>query len=104
MNRAKIKGYLEVASSVGVLLVSIVILVNYAASFWNRTSTSQPIPQAKSGLSRGRELPKIARLNYADSPKTILIAMNTQCHFCKDSLPFYKKLVEAKQQTGSAVR
>lgn len=32
--------------------------------------------------------------DWSAQPKTIVLALQTTCHFCNDSAPFYKRLVE----------
>ncbi len=34
--------------------------------------------------------------NWDRSGKTLVMAISTNCHFCSESIPFYKKLVEKK--------
>jgi len=43
------------------------------------------------GTSLKRQLPGV---DWSKNGKTLVLAISTQCHFCKDSTPFYRKLEE----------
>ena len=33
-------------------------------------------------------------INWSEQNKTLIIALQTSCHFCNESAPFYKRLIE----------
>lgn len=37
----------------------------------------------------------LSDVDWADQPKTLILALQTNCHFCNESAPFYKRLVES---------
>jgi len=45
----------------------------------------------------------VAGLQWSGSRLNILIAMTTQCHYCMESLPFYRRLSQAVASQGRGV-
>jgi len=45
----------------------------------------------------------IPGINWSKSPKTIVMAISTECHFCSASMPFYRRLVDAARQKNERV-
>lgn len=35
-------------------------------------------------------------VNWSQSPRTVLLALSTSCHFCSESAPFYQRLQQQK--------
>jgi thioredoxin-related protein len=46
----------------------------------------QPIVGAQMALSD---------VNWSGQPKTLILALQTSCHFCNESAPFYKRILES---------
>ena len=44
----------------------------------------------------GDVLPQVEGFRYSDAPKTLLLFVSTQCRFCTESMPFYKRLSTGK--------
>lgn len=100
MDRTRLKGHLEVATNVAVLLVALVILSAFAWSYFVRHST----PQIEDGFQKGQVLASVPGINYGSASQTLLIAMSTKCHYCEESLPFYKQLAEAQRVSDSGTQ
>lgn len=97
MKPATLKGYLEIATNIAVLLVALVILIVFARNYFTKSGTSlQP------GLVRGQAFSQLSKLNYRDAPQTLLIAADIRCQYCAESVPFYMALVQAQQQNKDA--
>jgi hypothetical protein len=94
----EIEKRLEVATNVAVLLVAAVVLATFARAYFG----SRPAPQLQTGFERGQTFAQVPGVSYGNSPQTLLIAMSTRCHFCAESLPFYKRLAEAQRADGRA--
>ncbi len=45
----------------------------------------------------------IKGVNWKSSSQTLVLALSTSCHFCSESIPFYKRLVDFEQRRGLAV-
>jgi thioredoxin-related protein len=63
---------------------------------------------AQSSLWGGREeshlegstLPPLPGYRFGDHEKTLVLAIRKGCHFCEESLPFYKRLVELEKSNS----
>src|SRR6267378_2390258 len=93
MNEGKLKGYLETATSVAVILVAIVILATFVRNQFDQSPKFTP----QVGLQKGEQLTNLGPvLNHRTDNQTILlVAMSASCHFCEESIPFYNSLKEA---------
>jgi thiol-disulfide isomerase/thioredoxin len=96
MTKAKLKNYLEVATNIAVLIVALVVLSVLAANYFSRRST----PQLHAGLQKGQTFPQVSGISYNAPSQTLLVVMSTKCHYCVESLPFYKQLAEAQRNNG----
>lgn len=96
MNQTKLKSYLEVATNIAVLLVALAVLSTFAWNYFGRS----PAPQLQAGFQKGQTFAQVPGVSYNSSPQTLLIAMSTRCHYCIESLPFYKQLAAAQRTSG----
>jgi peroxiredoxin len=99
VERSKVKSYLEVATNIAVLIVAMIVVGVFAQSYF----FGGP-PTIKAGLQRGSTLAALPKLNYSSSGKTLIIALNTECSYCTESLSFYKRLAETQPAGNNALR
>jgi thioredoxin-related protein len=97
----KFNHYLEIATNIAVLLVATVVLLTFA---WNYFRTRQITTQLQQGLQKQAILAPQLGINYGNSTRTLLIAMNTKCDYCSESVPFYNQLAELQRNRGEAFR
>ena len=45
----------------------------------------------------GAKITALNDVNWAGQSKTLILALQTGCHFCNESAPFYKKIIESVQ-------
>jgi hypothetical protein len=76
---------LEIATNVAVLLICIALGVLIGVSVLHPRSESSPSKEIKIGQ-------KIDLPGPVGIDKTVVLAISTQCHYCSESMPFYKKL------------
>lgn len=55
---------------------------------------------AENPVRVGSVLPPVNGVKWSDSPETLVIAMQVGCHFCQESAPFYRQLVEEQRAKG----
>lgn len=88
---------LEAAGNILVILIALavgaVVLTRYANS--SRTPRS---------VAAGDHLASIPGLDWARHHRTLLLVLNTGCHFCQDSVPFYQKLAQVPRLDSDAVQ
>ena len=89
MNQERIKNAIAFASNVAVVVTAIVILISFARGY-------RPTPRLslQGGLRKGAAFPQLPAIDFSKSQKTLLVAMDSKCDYCNESLPFFKNLAE----------
>jgi len=83
-----VKARLEVATNIAVLVAVAVFLVFFGRQEYERHHISAR-PVHTSLVGQKIALPGV---QFAPKSRTLLLAISTTCHFCKDSEPFYQQL------------
>jgi thiol-disulfide isomerase/thioredoxin len=90
----QMKTRLEAIANVAVIVVALavgyVVLGRYVAAY--RTPRS---------VAAGDRLATIPNLDWKEHRHTLLLALNTGCHFCEQSVPFYQKLADTQAPSGN---
>jgi hypothetical protein len=88
--KTKVEAIANVTVIVVALAVGYVVLGRYVAAF--RTPRS---------VAAGDRLATIPNLDWKQHRHTLVLALNTQCHFCEQSVPFYQRLAETQAPDGN---
>src|SRR5215218_8859882 len=96
--RKKLKDILDVATNVAVVLFAVVavgvLVKNHFAPQDAKTSVT---------VKTGSVLPEIAGIDYKQTPRTLILALNVDCRYCTRSVPFYNSLAAARQENAGHV-
>lgn len=95
-----VSGKIETTANLATIVVAVLISATLVkAHFFPNppartvTTVSAPVSQIVPGKTLdGRAL----GVDWARNRSTLVLAMSTACHFCKDSLPFYRELAAAR--------
>ena len=98
MALAKLKTHLEVAANVAVVTV-VVLAVTFAAKQYFGAARRDAGPDR---IKIGTTLTEFPQVDYGRYPKTLVLALNVNCHFCVSSIPFYQRLVQAQTENPSS--
>jgi hypothetical protein len=82
------KSKLEAIANVAVILVALAV----GGPVLERYIESARAPKQ---VAVGDHLPAIAGVDWSEHRHTLVLALNTGCHFCQDSVPFYQKLASS---------
>jgi hypothetical protein len=86
----KIETTANVATIIVAALISAALIKPYLSrSSTVRTATVTSVPGVIPGKSISGQLPGVS---WTNNHRTLVLALSTTCHFCKDSIPFYRKL------------
>jgi len=97
MEQGRWTKYLEISSNVAVLVVAVMLLAMLVSARFG-----QPGKQTfAKGLEKGQVLAPLPSLKYSAAPQTVLLALSTTCSYCKESLPFYRRLIQEQFKAGS---
>ena len=86
--KAKIEAVANVAVILVALAVGYVVLGRHVAEYRTRP------------VAPGDRLATIPNLDWKQHRHTLVLALNTGCHFCQGGVPFYRKLANAQQRGG----
>ncbi len=87
------KTKLEAIANVTVIVLA--LLIGY--SILSAKVSLRRIPRA---VMAGDHLGGVPEIDWNQHRRTLILALNTGCHYCQDSVPFYQKLAQA-QRPGS---
>lgn len=99
MTRESWAKYLEVTTNTVVLLVAVALFAALiSARFSSPTKTT-----FERGLHKGQAMPKLPGIDYGVAPRTLVLLLSTKCHYCQESLPFYKRVIEEQRRNAQNV-
>jgi hypothetical protein len=94
-------GKIETTANIATIAVAALLSVALTKAYLLPALTPQK-PQALAGTSVGTSLKgRVPGVDWSKNGRTLVLAISTQCHFCKDSTPFYRKLQE---QVGKSLK
>ena len=90
--RQKLKNILDVTTNIVVVVFAVlamgVLVKNYFA----------PPGKTIMDVRKGSSFPRIAGVDYKQTSRTLILALNVDCRYCSRSVPFYNSLAEARQK------
>jgi hypothetical protein len=91
--KTKLEGIANVAVILVALAVGCVVLGRYVAAY-----------RAPRPVGTGDRLAQIPGLDWKQHRHTLVLVLNTGCHFCQESIPFYQKLAQAQDPDANGVQ
>jgi hypothetical protein len=89
----KLKSILDVTTNVVVVVFAVVAIGVLAKNYLLPRG-----PDAHAEIQKGSAFPEIAGADYKQAPRTLILALNVDCHYCSKSIPFYNRLAEAQRE------
>ena len=84
---------LEIGANLAIIAVVVMIGVVVVQKYFLATTPESPPEAPKVGTRIS-----IADYNWNEQPKTVVLALRSDCRFCSESAPFYQRLLEKAQQ------
>lgn len=97
------KTKLDTAANIAIIIVCALAAVAIGLNIRDRMFPPQP-PPMPGQVAKGERFDQLKNVVPAGSDRALVVAVSPQCHFCNESLPFYKQLVDQRNQKGSAVK
>ena len=94
----RLKSILDVTTNVVVILFAVIAIGVLVKNYF--------VPQReKTGfaINKGSIFPEIAGVDYKQTPRTLILALNVHCRYCTRSVPFYNSLDLARQENAGQV-
>jgi len=92
---SRISKKIETASNVAIIALSLVVctvLIN-RQFLRSPSSTNASLSTSMSGPAAGTKL-SLGSVDWTKSKETLLLAVARDCHFCTESAPFYRRLID----------
>jgi thioredoxin-related protein len=93
------KSKLDTAANIAIILVCII-----AAGILIRNNFFPARPAGAPEAAKGETLAELRGVVPAGSNTALVMALSPTCHFCNDSMPFYKQLVDKRNESKSGVK
>jgi hypothetical protein len=95
------KSTLDTAANIAIIVVcAIAAVVLIRNQFFPKQQAGPNGPQ----IVKGEKYAQLRDAIPAGASRALVVAVQPGCHFCNDSMPFYKKLLDERNQKGSAVK
>jgi thioredoxin-related protein len=82
------------------LAIFVLIPKAYEAYQWLTT----PRPAARQEVKKGDRIQQLKAVVPAGTSRALVVAVSPGCHFCNESMPFYKQLLDQRNQKSSPVK
>jgi hypothetical protein len=91
------KNKVEVAANVVVIVLAVAI---GSVFLMDRFASGSPGPNE---VRVGDQFPGLPAYNWKAHNRTLVLALRNGCHFCEDSMPFYRRLAQLEQSNQIGV-
>lgn len=91
----KLTKYLEIATNLAIIVVAIMLGYLLIQKYF-LGENKQPQPTE---IVKGTKI-SLPNVSWQQNKKTLLLVLQKDCHFCSESMPFYKTLVEKSKEKG----
>ncbi|HEX9943271.1 MAG TPA: hypothetical protein VGG03_14720 [Thermoanaerobaculia bacterium] len=94
------KSSLDTAANIAIIVVCAIAAV---VLIRNQFFPPRP-PGAPPQVEKGERFDQLKAVVPAGTQKALVVAVSPTCHFCNESLPFYKKVIEHRDRKNSPVK
>lgn len=97
MNGRRISGHVETATNIAVIAAVILIATVLLTGYLMPKAKVRPL----AGLQRGKTISQFKTAGQQGaSYRRLVIALDTKCGYCVDSIPFYHRLADLQRNSG----
>ena len=86
---------LETVTNMAILLAVLILGYLFIEKYFLSENT-QPQPTE---IAKGTKI-SLPEISWEQNKKTLLLVLQKDCHFCSESMPFYKTLVQKSKEKG----
>jgi hypothetical protein len=90
---------LDLVANVAIIVTSVALL-GFLGNTWYESRYAPQSPAARALVGRTVQL---SGVDFTQKEKTLLIAISSTCHFCKESQPFYRQLAQTQSVRANLV-
>lgn len=98
----KAKSPLDTIANIAIIIVCVIAaFILIRNNFFSESQAGGPRPPE---IEAGEQYEALGRVVPAGAERALVVALSPSCHFCNESMPFYKRLVDERNQKGSTVK
>jgi len=98
----KTRSTLDTVANIAIILVcAIAAFILIRNNFFNRPQAGGPRPPE---AAVGEQFDALRQVVPAGTDRALVVAVSPTCHFCTDSMPFYKRLIDERNGKGSKTK
>ncbi len=97
------KSPLDTAANIAIIVVCAIAAVVLIRNYFFPPQPAPP-PGAPAMVEKGERFDQLKAVVPAGADRALVVAVSPTCHFCDESMPFYKQLLDQRNQKGSAVK
>jgi thiol-disulfide isomerase/thioredoxin len=98
------KSTLDTVANIAIILVcAIAAFILIRNHFFNPNQAGGP-GQRPPEIEAGEKYEALGKMVPAGAERALVVALSPTCHFCEESMPFYKRLVDERNQKASNVK
>ncbi|MFL6258356.1 MAG: peroxiredoxin family protein [Thermoanaerobaculia bacterium] len=96
------KSTLDTAANIAIIIVCAIAAVVLIRNQFFPKQAAAPgnMPQ----IEKGEKYAQLQQVVPVGANRALVVAVQPGCHYCNDSMPFYKRLIDERNQKGSAVK
>jgi len=96
------KSSLDTVANIAIIVVCAIAVV--VLGFQLRDRFMQRSQGPGGGIEKGEQYAQLKEVVPAGANRALVVAVQPGCHYCNDSMPFYKRLLDERNQKGSGVK
>src|SRR5688572_8702229 len=99
MSNTAISSRLNIVANVALITASMTVTAVTVARFLDVGRNAGPVRGYLAG-----ETIELSGVDFSRSDRTLLVVVRSTCHFCTDSMPFYRRIVDERNSGQANVR
>ncbi len=98
----KTRSALDTVANIAIIVVCVIAaFILIRNNFFNRPQAGGPRPPE---AAVGERFDALRQVVPTGTDRALVMAVSPTCHFCTDSMPFYKRLIDERNQRGSKTK
>lgn len=89
---------IELLSNIAIIILAVLICGFFISRFGFAVTADKPGTKS-SDMKVGMKLP-LTNMDWGTSGKTVVLALSANCHYCTESVPFYRELIQRRAGRG----
>jgi hypothetical protein len=96
----KAKSTLDTVANIAIIIVCAIAAFILIRNHFFNPNRAANIPE----IEAGEKYAALGQVVPAGTDRALVVAVSPTCHFCAESMPFYKRLLDERNQKGSNVK